>query len=367
MLHVKLTPFLSEKILLLTRANFRGDYPGGDDPEERSVLVKVVVSKDDAVRDAIIRATNNQTSVELASLHATDKIQRDIEDILFRKGLFYERRKNYYVNLGHSPQDIVTPLYLASGYVSLVLKHPQKATLLRSKFMRSPEAYDEVFSINAPIEVWPQIAAILKITDKALEDVRPTASTTDRFLKNWRYMVSFGVVSLLLGKFDFSNQDLMNLNINDYSEQKVADIWYWLNTHFPQGSKSSKWTSRNNVLAACKELELEFGVTGYRTFEARIDPVNLLVQQAEKPSLTEDFISRVKALLPQQPWKPGIHRSISTKLDCNTSLYFAAVDALIEEGYFYRQRDGVLYDPEGNVVSFDPDRVNPETMMLRST
>ena len=331
------------------------------------MLVKVVVSKDDAVRDAIIRATNNQTSVELASLHATDKIQRDIEDILFRKGLFYERRKNYYVNLGHSPQDIVTPLYLASGYVSLVLKHPQKATLLRSKFMRSPEAYDEVFSINAPIEVWPQIAAILKITDKALEDVRPTASTTDRFLKNWRYMVSFGVVSLLLGKFDFSNQDLMNLNINDYSEQKVADIWYWLNTHFPQGSKSSKWTSRNNVLAACKELELEFGVTGYRTFEARIDPVNLLVQQAEKPSLTEDFISRVKALLPQQPWKPGIHRSISTKLDCNTSLYFAAVDALIEEGYFYRQRDGVLYDPEGNVVSFDPDRVNPETMMLRST
>ena len=27
MLHVKLPPFLSEKILLLTRANFRGDYP----------------------------------------------------------------------------------------------------------------------------------------------------------------------------------------------------------------------------------------------------------------------------------------------------------------------------------------------------
>ena len=71
--------------------HFQGNKSFSDD---RCVLVKVIVTHDAAVRDAIIRATNNQTNVELASLHATDKIQRDIEDVLLRHGLFYERRKN---------------------------------------------------------------------------------------------------------------------------------------------------------------------------------------------------------------------------------------------------------------------------------
>ena len=71
---------------------FRHFHDGGQDPKERSVLVKVIVSKDENVRDTIIRATNNQTMVELASLHATDKIQRDIEDILKRNDIYYERR-----------------------------------------------------------------------------------------------------------------------------------------------------------------------------------------------------------------------------------------------------------------------------------
>ena len=48
----------------------------------RTLLIKVLVSTDVLVRDRIIRATNNQNAVELASLHATDKIQRDIEEIL---------------------------------------------------------------------------------------------------------------------------------------------------------------------------------------------------------------------------------------------------------------------------------------------
>ncbi|MDT4291352.1 AIPR family protein [Methylomonas sp. MO1] len=75
--------------LQTTESIFRHFESGADVPDERSVLVKIIVTQDETVRNSIIRATNNQTDVELASLHATDKIQRDIEDILVRKGLFY--------------------------------------------------------------------------------------------------------------------------------------------------------------------------------------------------------------------------------------------------------------------------------------
>jgi hypothetical protein len=88
-------------------------------------------------------------------------------------------------------------------------------------------------------------------------------------------------------------------------------------------------------------------------------------QPKDKFVLTDEFLNSVKALLPPQPWKPGIHKQISVQLGCDTSEYFAAVNALIEEGVYYHQHDGILYDQEGNVVSFDPERVDPQTMNLR--
>ena len=66
---------------------------GDTDTGERSVLVKIIKTDDPAVRDAIIRATNNQTEVEQQSLHATDKVQRDIDDVLLRSGWYYDRRR----------------------------------------------------------------------------------------------------------------------------------------------------------------------------------------------------------------------------------------------------------------------------------
>jgi len=93
--------------LQTTESIFRYFESGGSDPKSRSVLIKIIVSQDDDVRDTIIRATNNQTDVEIASLHATDKIQRDIEEILERSDYYYERRKNFHTNLGNPSSRIV--------------------------------------------------------------------------------------------------------------------------------------------------------------------------------------------------------------------------------------------------------------------
>lgn len=76
--------------LQTTESIYRHFRDGGADPSGRAVLVKIVVSTEPTIRDSIIRATNNQTSVELSSLHATDKIQRDIEDVLIQHGIFYD-------------------------------------------------------------------------------------------------------------------------------------------------------------------------------------------------------------------------------------------------------------------------------------
>ena len=114
--------------------------------EERSLLVKVIVSQDESVRDQVIRATNNQSAVEPAALHATDRIQRNIEDILLRNDWYYERRTNYYRNEGRPEARIISPLELAVGSVALLLKDCIKSSKLRQKNLRAPEAYNAVYS-----------------------------------------------------------------------------------------------------------------------------------------------------------------------------------------------------------------------------
>lgn len=339
----------------------------GNPTDDRCVLVKVIVTKEEAVRDAIIRATNNQTDVELASLHATDKIQRDIEDALSRSGLSYERRKNYYINLGHTPAEIVTPLYVAAGYIALVLKMPDRAASLRSKFMRSSTSYETVFSSKVPLEVWPKIAHILKLIDAQLETLRPQGKGTEKFLKGWRYMIAFLLISKSFGKFTFSATDLISYDTSLITVTSVREIWDELNQMAPWERIGSAWTSPKKVLAACTKFATAKGISGIEMLLAR-NPNLFRSSLPKKPStpITDDLLNRIRAVIPPQPWKPGLHRTISRELGCDVSTYFYAVERLIEEGVFYRQKDGVLYDVDGNVVSFDPERVEPETLTLLS-
>ncbi len=333
--------------------------------DDRCLLVKVIVTKDEAVRDAIIRATNNQTDVELASLHATDKIQRDIEDALSRSGLFYERRKNYYANLGHTPAEIVTPLYAAAGYIALILKKPERAALLRSKFMRSSESYEAVFSSKVPLEVWPKVSHILKLIDVELEALRPRGKSTDKFLKGWRYMIALLLVSKSVGRFTFSPTDLVAYDTSKITPTSVREIWDELNQTVPWERIGGTWTNPKNVVAACTKFAATRGINGIEVLLARsLDLFESSPLSKPSPPITDDFVNKLKAIIPPQPWKPGLHRNISRELGCDVSTYFSGVERLIEDGLFYRQKDGVLYDVDGNVVSFDPERVDPVTLSL---
>lgn len=170
--------------LQTTESIFRHFESGRTDFGDRAVLVKVIVSQQDSVRDSIIRATNNQTAVEQISLHATDRIQRDIEEVLHRQGIYYERRNRFYANQGHSAHEIVTPLYIAAGAAALILKLPHVACSFREKYIRAPQANEAIFSDRFPLGVWPAIVRLYKRVDRVLETVRPRGGgSVERFLK----------------------------------------------------------------------------------------------------------------------------------------------------------------------------------------
>jgi len=337
--------------------HFQSDPSATDD---RCVLVKVLVTKDEAIRDSIIRATNNQTDVELASLHATDKIQRDIEDVLLRHGLFYERRKNFYANQGHTPDELVTPLYVAAGYIALVLKTPHKAVSLRSKFMRNSESYGRVFDESAPLAVWPKVTQVLRRVDAELESLRPHDIRTDKFLKQWRYVTALIIVADHFKTYAYSARDLINFDMSLVTHEAVQSVWNELGALPRNEGKMRGWSSYRNVIAACYAIGKERGITNVQAVASAGQSLTIPVED-----LPDGFVEQVRAAAPPQPWKPGMHREICKQLGCEPRAYYAAIEQLIEEGVFLRQRDGVLYDGDGNVVAVDLERVDPSTLRLR--
>lgn len=358
--------------LQTTESIFRYFQGGGDDRSGRSVLVKIIVSTEEYVRDAIIRATNNQTVVELSALHATDKIQRDIEEVLEREGYHYERRTNYYKNLGHPPSSIIAPLYLASGYVSLILKSPHMARSLKSRFMRSDNSYDAVFSQNTAINVWPKIAAILRFTDSNLETLRPLGtSANERFLKNWRHVISFIFISKILRSFDFSVKDLLALDTTSLKHSELKEVWDLIISNYPLSS-NIPYKKKSFYVEASRLASEQFNISDIERVEkltklgGNQNSSRAATTQPKQKSHNElsNFSLKLNELLPTQPWKPGVHRDMCKLMQCTRQEYYEAIEFLISEGLRNTQKDGIVYDSDGNVVAFDPERVDPDSLML---
>lgn len=313
---------------------------GRADKAGRCLLVKIICSTEESIRNQIIQATNNQSAIPLYSLHATDKMQKDIEMVMLQHGLYYERKTNYYRNLGYDEQKIFAPLYLAGGFIALILKLPHRAATLKSRFMNNPMEYQRVFSNSSDLRVWPQIAGILRRVDAAAERNRVRVKTsTEKYLKTIRPLISILCVSKVVGKFGFGERDLVNLDIELLSQATISlvvnDIVTLINND--QTIRSIKDIARREKMNEIVEsIGQKYQLTDFKSIQRRPD-ISL-----DGDEITKDFLEKVKQELPTQPWPVGIHRIVAARLGCTPSKVYRSIDILIEDGTFRNQVDGIL-------------------------
>ena len=355
---------------------------GGVEPKNgRCVLVKVIVSDESEVRDRIIRATNNQTSVELASLTATDKIQRDIEEVLEQHSWFYERRKNYYKNIGKPVERFVQPLYLAVSVVALIRKAPQIAGRLKMRTLQKQENYEEVFSTKLPILVWPKLAEVMKLVDRGIAGNLPHTRTKSRMVAGWRGATALCVVAEVSGTFDYSIDNLISLDVSKISEQRVGEIFSFLTTEAGQilnTNKNGGLRARTEI--SCEKFATNNGIIGVNVVGRWSLPGSLRIQKAKaltpnakplpnkpaaektipKPQLSSENLERIANSLPAQPWKPGMQHIVAAQLGLPLSNIRQGIKTLIDAGRIFHQRNGVVYNKDGLILAIDLQRANPK-------
>lgn len=180
--------------------------------DDRKILVRVIVPSEAESRDRIIKATNSQTAIQQASLRATDKVHRDIEEYLRPRGLFYDRRKNYYKNEGKPRDNIVGIPHLAQAVMSALLQRPDTARARPSSLLKKDDDYRKVYSDAHPIEMYYACAETMRRIEEYLK--LPTTCLTPKDRNNLRFYIAMYALSKLTGSKTPTSGDLAKADLS---------------------------------------------------------------------------------------------------------------------------------------------------------
>lgn len=161
--------------------------------ETRNILLRIIVPEDENSRDRIILATNSQTPIPTVALRATDPIHRQIEMYFKSRGLYYDRRKNFYKNQGKKAYEIVSIGFLGQCLMSLFLGKPNHARARPSTILKSDENYKKLYKDNPDLEVYFKSALFGKKVEKYIK-------SSNDFTQAEKSDILFYVIYFVVGK-----------------------------------------------------------------------------------------------------------------------------------------------------------------------
>lgn len=184
-----------------------------DAMDERLILVRIVEINKEVIRNEIIKATNSQSRIPAYSLRATEVIQHDIEQDFLFNGLYYDRQKNFYKNLGKPKNQIVSIQYLSQAVGAIILQRPNDSRGRPTSLMKSDDVYDQIFNQNYPIELYLKCARLMRIIDNYLRVDAPDYAIKEK--TNLRFPMAMFISSFLVGTINVKPDEFANVSLDD--------------------------------------------------------------------------------------------------------------------------------------------------------
>lgn len=200
--------------------NYFTSNPEKLESENRCVLVRVIVPESEEVRDNIIFATNNQTNIPKASLRVTDPIHLKIEMYLKSRGLYYDRRKNYYKNQGKKYYEIVSVSFLGQCLITLFLKRPDHARARPSTLLNDDDTYNILYKEDNNLEIYYKAAQLGKIVQNNIKSTDYSQAEKSDIM----FYVLYSVVAKHLNSLTITFDDVVNINLDSISDDFISSI-----------------------------------------------------------------------------------------------------------------------------------------------
>lgn len=200
------------------------------DADDRKVLVRVIVPTEQESRHRIIKATNSQTAVQHASLRATDKIHRDIEEYFRPRGLFYDRRKNFYKNEGKPRDKIIGIPHLAQSVMAILLHRPDTARARPSSLLKEDDDYSKIYSEDYPIQLYYTCAEAMRRVEELLKKSDSDLPAKDR--NNLRFYVAMHAIAKLAGKSRPTAKELAEIDMSKLDDDRIKSSLDIVKAHY---------------------------------------------------------------------------------------------------------------------------------------
>lgn len=197
----------------------------GNTDDERSVLVKVIINNDNETVDKIIESTNSQNQVSAALLRATEETQRKIELFFLNEGFYYDRRKNYYKNIGKPAARIFSIQFAAQAIETIGFSSPYSARAKPTSLVKENSTYERIFNPTRNFKSYLNCCLILKKTNEYW--VGMDSCENKKASSNFKLNLARIAASLILEKSECDFDDLATINPNSYTQDifnKSIDI-----------------------------------------------------------------------------------------------------------------------------------------------
>jgi hypothetical protein len=143
-------------------------------------------------------------------LRATDKIQRDIEDYFKLHDWFYDRRKNYYKNIGKPINRIIGIPNLAQAMMAIVCREPHIARGRPTSIIKKDADYARIFNSTINPNLYLLCAQIMGKIDGYIRinllDIPLPLKT------NFRFQIAMISIINLFDKVDYTIDDLLRIS-----------------------------------------------------------------------------------------------------------------------------------------------------------
>ncbi len=194
-------------------------HPELIDQDTRSILLRIIVPEDEGSRDRIILATNSQTVIPAVALRSTDPIHRQIEMYFKSRGLFYDRRKNYYKNQGKKPSEIVSIGFLGQCLMSIFLGKPNYARARPSTLLSDDENYRKLYVDNSDLELFYRCACLGKKVERIIKASGEYSQSTKSDIL---FYVIYAVVALAIRSPEIDGKSLKGIDLAYFDEEKIG-------------------------------------------------------------------------------------------------------------------------------------------------
>jgi hypothetical protein len=223
--------------------------------DDRTVLVRIIVPGKSESSDRIIKATNSQTNIPPASLRATDKIHRDIEEYLKPFGLFYDRRKNKYKNEGRPSDQIIGIPLIAQSIMAISMQRPDDARARPSSLLKRDEDYEKIFNSEHPIELYLAAGKLIKAVHSFL---RGMGDLQPKDKNNLLFYVAMYVACRLTDKAHPTKNDLAEIKPEAIDSTMIEECVKIVRPEYESLGASDKVAKGSALLAQLqKRLEAE--------------------------------------------------------------------------------------------------------------